>query len=351
MRMSGSTLVVVLALVTAGTASLRAQDLRNVQEPVFPATCAVVHAPLRSTGDGPWIAPEVATQDAESAAETKAIKDGLQQCAEGPSGQALELALGRDSDYNAFLLDPVTLPEGVSLIIDGGVTVFASRDPRNFQDSTTTVPCGTYGPLNPYGVNVGCVPFLTLAAESGIYGYGIIDAQGNKDLLFYPAFDPTVTAPTEPFTWWKLTANKKGCVTASPSTNCEQASPEVISAGNIPGDKSPNDNLVLYKVTVRNPPFHTIVLGGTNVTVWGVKVQSPWNIPNTDGFDIHAEDDDRGCDELALQDPDGVYLAGGDEGYDQAHDRRGTASYSVEGEIDFVGVDDRILAPGVLQQG
>jgi hypothetical protein len=24
------------------------------------------------------------------------------------------------------------------------------------------------------------------------------------------------------------------------------------------------------------------------VTVWGVKVQAPWNIPNTDGFDIHA---------------------------------------------------------------
>jgi polygalacturonase len=287
MRTSGSTLFVVLALLTGGAASLRAQDPRNVQEPVIPPTCAVVHAPLRSTAEGPWVGPDAAEQDAESAAETQTIKDALKVCA---NHQALELALGRDSAYNAFLLDPLELPQGVSLIIDGGVTVFASRDPRNYQDPTTTVPCGTYGPLNPYGVNVGCQPFLTLSAYSGVYGYGIIDAQGDKNLLFYPPFDRTVTAPAQPFNWWALTANKKGCVTASPNEDCEQASPEVISGGNIPGDTSPNDNLVLYKITIRNPPFHTVVLGGTNVTVWGVKIQSPWNIPNTDGFDIHASD-------------------------------------------------------------
>ncbi len=47
-------------------------------------------------------------------------------------------------------------------------------------------------------------------------------------------------------------------------------------------------NLVLYKITVRNPPFHTIGLSGNGITVWGMKVQAPWSIPNTDGFDIRG---------------------------------------------------------------
>jgi polygalacturonase len=287
MRAPSSILLIVFALCGMAVPSLPAQDLRNVQEPAFPPTCAVVHAPLRSTAKGPWIQDDVTIQDAESLAETTIVKDALQQCAAGQNGQAVELALGAGGAYNAFLLNPIQLPQGVSLIIDGGVTAFATRDPRNFQDPSTTVACGTYGPMPPYGVNVGCLPLFTLAANSGIYGYGIIDAQGNKDLLFYPPFDATVTAPAQPFIWWDLTSDKSGCVTASPAQNCEQASPLVISAGNVQSG-SPNDNLVLYKITIRNPPFHTTTLGGTNVTVWGVKVQSPWNIPNTDGFDIHA---------------------------------------------------------------
>jgi polygalacturonase len=285
MRTSRLTVLALFGLLTGGVASLRAQDQRNVPEPPFPATCAVVHAPLRSSGERPIVGSTAAQQDAESEAETKLIRDGLHQCA---AQQAVELALGHDSSYNAFLLDPVTLPQGVSLIIDGGVTVFASRDPRNYQDSTTTVQCGTYGPEPPYGVNVGCIPFLTLAANSGIYGYGVIDAQGGKQLIFYPPFDSTVTAPTEPFNWWALTSQKSGCVTAFPDKNCEQSSPLVISGGDSKEANSPNDNLTLYKITIRNPPFHTVSLGGTNVTVWGVKVQAPWNLPNTDGFDIHA---------------------------------------------------------------
>jgi polygalacturonase len=49
----------------------------------------------------------------------------------------VELALGRDHSYNAFLFDPITVPSGLSLIVDGGVTVYASRDPQKYQDPTT----------------------------------------------------------------------------------------------------------------------------------------------------------------------------------------------------------------------
>jgi polygalacturonase len=286
MHNHGFALWTVFVLLTGADASLHAQDVRLVQEPAFPPACAVLRAPLRSTAAGPRIREDVDIQDAESLAETEAVQDALQQCAAGPGGQALELALGSDLSQNAFLLNAIELPQGVSLIIDGGVTVFASRDPRNFQNAT--VPCGTYGPLDPYGVNIGCLPFFTLAADSGIYGYGVIDAQGDKDLLYYPTFPQGVLAPSQPFLWWDLTSNKDHCVEASPDTNCEQASPLVISAGNLPHGQSPNTNFVLYKITIRNPPFHTVSLGGIGVTVWGVKLQAPWNIPNTDGFDIHA---------------------------------------------------------------
>ena len=48
------------------------------------------------------------------------------------------------------------------------------------------------------------------------------------------------------------------------------------------------DNFTLYKITIRNPPFHTVDWGGDGLTVWGVKIQAPWNAVNTDGFDIHG---------------------------------------------------------------
>src|ERR1700677_941624 len=120
MRTSGLTVLALLGLLTGAVPALRAQDQRNVPEPPFPATCAVVHAPLRSSGEGPIVGSTATEQDAESATEMGLIEDGFHQCA-GRSGQAVELALGHDSSYNAFLLDPVPLPQGVSLIIDGGV--------------------------------------------------------------------------------------------------------------------------------------------------------------------------------------------------------------------------------------
>jgi polygalacturonase len=276
------TFVLLLGFLGLTAATLSAQDSRPLTEPVFPATCVVLHAPLRSNADGPAIGPTVAEQDAESKAETAMVTQSWQGC--GAKHQAVELALGADSSYSAFLLNPLELPPGVSLIIDGGVTVFASRDPQNYQDLTTLpdVVCGDFGPGTTYKVDLGCRAFLTLNADSGVYGYGVIDGQGDKVLLGGPHANV--------LTWWKLTTDKNTCDPTSKNPDCEQASPELISGGNIPGPNSPtnNNNLILYKITIRNPPFHTVKLGGTNVTVWGVKVQAPWNIPNTDGFDIHA---------------------------------------------------------------
>ena len=273
-------LSLVLGFLNAGVASAHAQDRRSVAEPAIPPTCVTLHAPLRSTPDlWPVIGQTAAEQDAVSAGTAAALTDALSRCA---SGQAVELALGRKPSDDAFLIDPITLPQGVSLIIDGGVTVYASRNPRNYQDPTTPdVVCGNVG---PYPVNQGCKPLLTLAASSGVYGYGILDGQGDKELI---GGDNAGTA-----TWWNLLTQKKGCKQSGSlaSADCEQAAPLMISTGNVKGGGSPNSNLSLYKITIRNPPFHTVDLGGSGVTVWGVKVQAPWNVPNTDGFDVHGTD-------------------------------------------------------------
>jgi polygalacturonase len=265
----------LLAFILSAVIDLHAQDKRNVTEPRFPSTCAVFRAPLQSSAGVPLAAPGLAAQDAESAAETVTLLDDLAHC---DTGQAVELALGSDITYNAFLINPINVPAGVSLIVDGGVTVFASLDPANYQISGASASCGTATARSSDRV---CSALLTFNggtggnANSGLYGYGVVDGQGGKTLL---NSDPN----SVPTTWWDLIAQKIGDKTINAN------SPLMISAGETKSE--PANNFILYKITLRNPPFHTVNWGGDGLTVWGVKIQAPWNVPNTDGFDLHGTD-------------------------------------------------------------
>lgn len=283
--------VLILALLLGGTATAQAQDSRPPAEPRLPPTCLVLSAPLRSDSAAPVAGGTPASEDAESSFETAQLNQALARC---PQGQAVELTLGPTPADNAFLLNPVTLPAGVSLIIDGGVTVYASRNPRNFQNpsfqsSAEPKPeCGTVGP--GYPVDGICLPLFTLSSQSGIYGYGVLDGQGHRGLIRNGQFSSGA--------WWDLLDEKKnksgGCASGAgadgkPASSCEQASPPMISAGELSGNQAGTD-LTLFGITIRNPPFHTVRLGGTGMTVWGVKVQAPWNVPNSDGFDVRGQD-------------------------------------------------------------
>jgi polygalacturonase len=253
---------------------LHAQDTRTVTEPTFPVTCAVYRAPLQSTASGPSLGPTQAEQDRESASETATLNGLLQNCADNHSGQAVELALGTNAAYSAFLINPITVPSGISLIIDGGVTVFGSRDPGNYQDTSqatnpSQIQCGTYGEFAPL---MGCVPLFSFSDSSGIYGYGIIDGQGGQLLLGGPNANK--------MSWWDLSAQKVG------GGGINESNPYLILAGGKSGSTA--NDFSLYKITLRSPPFHTVDWGGDGLTVWGVKVQAPWNVVNTDGFDLHG---------------------------------------------------------------
>lgn len=274
--------------------SLLAQDTRTVTEPTFPSTCAVLHAPLHSTSDGPTVGPSQDEQDAASTPETQLLQAALDSDTCHP-GQAVELALGSDPSLNAFLIEPITVPAGISLIIDGGVTVYGSRDPAVYQVKPPDPSGATCGMIGPWPINAGCNPLITVSSNTGIYGNGVIDSQGDKIMLGNP----------KGATWWDLTTYKKGaanqdgtCQQPDPNSNndvgdstsgttvCEQESPLVISSPIVPG--ATITNLTFYKITIRNPPYHTTRLIGQDLTVWGVKVQAPWNLPNTDGFDVRA---------------------------------------------------------------
>jgi polygalacturonase len=274
-------LVFVLYLTLLVSFSVCAQDTRAVHEPVFPPVCVTIRAPLASSVEGPSIAEDREVQNGESARESHQVEAAIAQCA---PGHAVELALGPDLRRNAFLIDPLTFPPGISLIIDGGVTVYASRTPENYQINDTNsnpngATCGTVStPANITGV---CQPVITFLgdtnnqneANSGLYGYGVLDGQGQKKM-----FNSLNT------TWWGLLVLKKQ--EGANSNDYNENSPLMVSAGGT-GTTLAND-VTLYKITVRNPPFHTIHWGGDGLTVWDVHVQAPWDESNTDGFDLHG---------------------------------------------------------------
>ncbi len=263
--MRAGSLLLLFGLLAIGPSAARGQTPPTHLEPTFPPTCTV----LRAGATISWT-----------------VQSALDRC---PPYMAVELALGPRDEDHSFLIDPITLPENVSLIIDGGVTVYGTTDASRYQlepiPAATAdkidhpVVCGTVG---PYPI-IACKPLITMSSGSGIYGYGVIDGQGQMPVT-------VLESGTIPSWWSLLTAKKQrtaGCASLPATETCEQAAPMVIWAGNTDGTSK---DMQLYKITVRNPPFHSIKLSGTRITAWGVKVQAPWTIPNSDGFDVHGND-------------------------------------------------------------
>jgi polygalacturonase len=291
--LSAPRIIATTLLCLCSLAAIQAQDTRHVTEPIFPAVCKVLPASLKSTAAGPVVGPSVADQDFISRATTAEITSiaNLSEC----QGKAIELALGSNT-RNAFLINPISFPAHVSLIIDGGVTVYASRNPVNYQISTSTLVCGTLSEIGTDNATSGpCEPLLTFQADdhaeadSGLYGYGVLDGQGQLPMLF-SAPPPNITVPGCSFPnnpiapgWWDLINAKNRC---KDTTLVNENSPFMVSAG-ASGANGAN-NFTLYKVTIRNPPFHNVNMGGDGLTVWGVHIQAPWNVPNTDGLNLNG---------------------------------------------------------------
>src|SRR6185437_1315809 len=244
-------LCVVMGLVIAGVAE--AQDQRNVLEPVIPPVCTTLTAELAS-GTTPG------TISNETQLDSTRIQTAMNAC---PAGQAVELATGTDNGgatNDAFLTGPLTIPKGVTLLVDAGVTLYASRNPRDY-DSSSAHTCGTVD-----NNGNGCNPIINVSKTvgAGIMGYGTIDGRGYMRLL--------LNGQPGPESWWDLAHD-------ADVNGGSQNNPRLINGSN-------PDRLTLYKIRLMNSPmFHVALDVPTNFTAWGVKIVTPYDARNSDGID------------------------------------------------------------------
>ncbi|MDQ6758294.1 MAG: glycoside hydrolase family 28 protein, partial [Acidobacteriota bacterium] len=225
------------------------QDTRSVTEPSFPPVCSQLDAQLVKSG------PAGIPLSSETAFDTARIQSALELCAQG---QAVELRPAGSN--NAFLLAPIRIPSGVTLLVDAGITVFASRNPRDY-DANSGKTCGT---ITSDGS--GCLPLIAANGSdaAGIMGFGVIDGRGHLPMI--------VNGGVSGISWWDL-ANQAN------TAGLNQNNPRLIQINNTKG-------FTLYKITLMNAAKFHVALGTcTNFTAWGVKIITPYDARNTDGID------------------------------------------------------------------
>ncbi|MBS2021564.1 MAG: Ig-like domain repeat protein [Deltaproteobacteria bacterium] len=233
-----------------------AQDRRTVTEPVIPPSCAVLTAQLGISGGEPT---------SETAFDTARLQSALTAC---PAGQAVELV--RSGNNVAFLIQPIDIPSGVTLLVDAGVTVFASRNPADYQAGTVSSSleqCGTVGTLGNGCKNLISVNHGNTSTGSAIMGYGVIDGRGQDKLLVNGA------ASTQ--SWWDLAAAANG--------TGDQNNFVILQT-------SKANSFTLYGITLKNSPMFHVQWRGTGFTAWGVKVITPYTARNSDGIDPGGSD-------------------------------------------------------------
>jgi polygalacturonase len=280
--------------------SATAQDARTVREPRIPAACTVLHARIAAVQD------KLAEAD-EDELDTERIQSALDQCA---PHHAVELAANEGKA--AFLTGPLNLRSGVTLLIDRGVTLFASRDPALYEvhlpgeTAGAPIQCGTTVPRSgDFGKQSGsaaaqthapkrggCKPLIaaTGVENAAIMGDGTIDGRGYATLLNCD------------YSWWQLAAR------AQPHDDI-YFSPRMLVANHA-------DGFILYRIRLQNSPnFHVSVAHTNGFTAWGVHLLTPTNsalqAPNTDGIGVETSTStnitvahswiDNGDDNIAIE--------------------------------------------------
>jgi polygalacturonase len=251
--------------------TLATGDSRQVSQPSIPAACTTLTAQLATSNE------QFSSSAEQSPPDTSRLQSALNSCA--GTGKAVVLATGGSN--NAFLSGPLTLPGGVTLLIDSGVTLYASRNPANYQISGKNA-CGTVASSDN-----GCQPFINVTGSNaaimgtqGSGGQGAINGRGDQDIL------GTST------TWWALAQQAK-------SSGGSQNNPRLIEARGV-------NNLTLYDVDLINAPiFHLYFESGNGLTVWGTRIDTPATARNTDGID---------ADSAANVTVNNSYIMDGDDG-------------------------------------
>lgn len=263
MPMSRLSHALVLLLAAAGLTVLGAPsahaatgDTRTVTEPTLPGTCTT----LSSTLANPSSRTFTSSQET-SAPDTSRIQAALNSCA--GTGKAVVLAAsGSDT---AFLSAPLTIGSGEYLVLDTGVTLYASRYASAYQISGKAT-CGTVTTSS-----TGCNAFITVTgSSSGIEGtrsssgsQGTIDGRGDLDIY------GTSTS------WWDN-------ATTAQNDGEYQVNPRLVQA------TGANDFTVYDINLVDAAKQHLFYTQGNGFTVWGLRIKTVDTARNTDGIDIDS---------------------------------------------------------------
>ena len=187
-------------------------------QPTLPSSlCATLSATKNVAANG---------VPSESSADTSALQAALSGCG---SGKAVKLVTSGSN--NAFLTGPITVPSGVTLWVDTGVTLYGTRDP------------GVYGSASAL--------IAVKGANSGVVGGGVIDGQGGE---------PNVGSTSS---FWDANGNGG-------------SSPALIQV-------SGATNFTLYQITLHNSPMFHVKLSAVGFVAWGVTIKTPSKSTNSAG--------------------------------------------------------------------
>jgi polygalacturonase len=219
---------------------------------------------------------------------------------------AVRLVVNSAGVGDSFISGPLTLPSGVTLWIDKGVTLYGTRDATAYiMDKASGKYCAnTATSASKAGSSGNCKPLIggDNLVNSAVMGDGAIDSRGYAEIVtsdaLYPIMKVDMTCSNTYAAW--LTGKK-----AADNTPCDNGGTFVDSKSSVRnmtwwdlaflGNMVQNGttgygsqsnfrmmvfnyakNLTLYRISLNNSAnFHVVPSGVDGLTVWGVKVQTP----------------------------------------------------------------------------
>jgi hypothetical protein len=194
----------------------------------------------------------------EDGLDTVRVQNALTDC----QGRAVKLVA--DGDKSSFVVGHLMVTS-VTLWVDAGVTLYASRDPEQFQK---TGNCGRIG-ISDSGA---CTDFITVDGTSpAIMGDGVIDGQGGEPLIGHD------------YSWWQASY-------ALRNINGSIGNPTLINTS------TKTTGFVIYRITLHNSPKFHLKIGtypayamdecrtpGDGYMVWGITILTPSKWKNSKG--------------------------------------------------------------------
>ncbi|SAK44355.1 endopolygalacturonase [Caballeronia pedi] len=173
--------------------------------PLPPQICATLPAALTAQANG--LLPDSA-DSTNTAPDSARIQAAIDACKNPSSSglstnKAVRLVPGPNG-ANAFVAGALNLQSGVTLWIDKGVTLFASRDPRQYDKTRGVTSCGIITASDN-----GCLALINASkiANAAVMGDGVIDGRGGSPLVSSKPNDPDLMMRPDgssTMSWWDI---------------------------------------------------------------------------------------------------------------------------------------------------